>query len=66
MADIWKPQTIEVYQAWVDALKDESSERLSFWEIGFIESINEQLSRGRNLTERQADTLEKIYSEKTN
>jgi thiaminase len=65
MADIWKPQSIEVYQSWIDAISEESSEKLTSWETDFIDSIQARLISGRTLTERQAEVLERIYAEKT-
>lgn len=66
MAKIWEPQSIEVYQAWVDAISSEASDRITSWEIDFIDSIDSQLKGKRNLTERQAEILERIYTENTN
>ena len=65
MADIWRPQPIEVYQSWVDAIYDEASDNLTTWETNFVESIGGRLAFGNNLTERQAEILERIYTEKT-
>ena len=39
--------------------------RLSEWEAGFIDSIRRQLARGRALTERQAETLDRIWNKAT-
>lgn len=64
MAEIWKPQTLEVYKSWVSAIED-VSEELNDWELNFIESISDKLDRRSNLTERQAEVLERIYAEKT-
>ena len=38
---------------------------LTAWELSFTESVSDQLSQGRPLTERQAEILEKIWSEKS-
>lgn len=64
MSEIWKPQPKEVYQSWIDALKYEASDKLSSWEIDFIESLESQL-RFRNLSEKQAFLLDRIYADKT-
>ena len=61
---VWKPQPIEVYQSWINQLM-EVSEELTQWETNFVENISDRLDRGSNLTERQAEILEKIYVEKT-
>ena len=44
----------------IDALLDSTVARLSPWEIDFLESLNEQVRAGRNLSPRQLDKLEKI------
>lgn len=61
MGIIWKPQPIEVYQAWIGAILDEASDSLTDWEINFIESISTRLNTGKNLTLNQAIKLESIY-----
>lgn len=38
---------------------------LTSWEEDFIESLREQMAAGRALTERQAETLERIYAKRT-
>lgn len=65
MAAIWTPQSIEVYKSWVDAIMDEASDKLNSWETEFIESIGTQLLAQRNLSIKQANILERIYTEKT-
>lgn len=37
---------------------------LTPWELGFLESVSDQLTRGRPLTERQVEILDKIHDEK--
>lgn len=51
------PQMIE------DCEKRES--RLSDWEREFIASLSEQIGRGRTLTPKQAETLERVWNEAT-
>jgi len=65
MAQVWKPQSQEVYQSWVDVIKDEAQDKLSDWEFDFVNSIDIQLANCRDLSEKQATILERIYSEKT-
>ena len=65
MAELWKPQSIEVYKSWIEAIMNEAQEDLTDWETNFIESIENRLANGNNLTERQAEILERIYTEKT-
>lgn len=66
MAEMWKPQPTEVYKSWVDAIISEASDELSTWESEFVNSIDGQLMHNeRNLSEKQANILERIYAEKT-
>jgi hypothetical protein len=65
MAKLWQPQDISVYKSWVEAILDEASNKLSNWEVDFINSIASQLDNNRNLSEKQADIVERIYSERT-
>ena len=65
MSKIWQPQSIDIYKAWIDTIFDESSDSLTDWETNFVESINNQLDNNKQLTERQAEILERIYTEKT-
>lgn len=65
MANIWKPQSIDVYKSWIETLSNEASDDLSVWETNFLESLSGRLEKEMNLTERQAEVLEKIYVEKT-
>ena len=44
---------------------EKRSEKLSDWEIEFIDSISNQLGRGRGLTEKQEQTLERIWNKVT-
>ena len=39
--------------------------RLSEWEAGFIDSLSKQIERGRSLTEKQDETLNKIWDKVT-
>lgn len=38
---------------------------LSTWEEDFVESLTTQREAGRKLSEKQAEILERIYTEKT-
>jgi hypothetical protein len=38
---------------------------LTAWELGFVESVTEQFDAYRSLSEKQFETLERIYAEKT-
>lgn len=52
------------WHEWLDALERDGV-NLSSWETDFVESIRLQLRSGRTLSEKQADTLERIYSART-
>lgn len=41
------------------------SERLTDWEATFIDSLSNQLSKGRGLTERQSEILDRIWDKAT-
>lgn len=38
---------------------------LSPWEEEFVQSVREQVNRGRTLSEKQREIIERIYSERT-
>lgn len=65
MAELWKPQSIETYKTWVDALVTEASEKMNDWETTFIANITMRLDSGVNLTEPQAEILERLYTKLT-
>ena len=39
--------------------------RLTEWEQGFIDSLSKQLERGRSLTEKQEEILNRIWDKAT-
>lgn len=53
-----------LWRSWVDQITLEGV-NLTTWEEEFVESVESQLDGGRKLTKRQAEILERIYSEKT-
>lgn len=65
MGTVWKPQPIDVYKSWIDAIKNEASDKLNDWEISFVESIESKLDNNWNLSEAQANKLESIYTKYT-
>lgn len=65
MAEMWKPQSIDVYRDWLTALAEEASDNLNDWETTFLDSIGLRLLDGKDLTQKQAEILERIYTEKT-
>lgn len=48
---------------WITKIQDEGR-GLTTWEEEFVESVAEQLER-RDLSDKQVETLERIYAEKT-
>lgn len=66
MAEIWKPQTIDVYKSWADAIVSEASDKLNAWETSFMEGIVCRLDTKTQLSRPQAEILEKIYVKYTN
>lgn len=68
VSKVFQPQPIEVYESWIEALDEsfkEHDSEPSAWECDFLASLTERLERKVNLTERQAEILERIYTEKT-
>jgi hypothetical protein len=41
------------------------TKRLTAWEVDFVESVTAQWARSRTLSEKQFETLERIYADKT-
>ena len=67
MSELWKPFSREIYQHWVNTIRNEAEGRLSKWERDFLTSIDYYLARhDRELTQLQADKLEAIYVRYTN
>lgn len=60
-----RDEAFNLYFDWI-AQCLEVSDKLSKWELSFIESLDEQLQRKKTLSPRQAEILEKIYADKTN
>ncbi|MFA7706627.1 MAG: hypothetical protein WCX91_05965 [Candidatus Omnitrophota bacterium] len=44
----------------IEKIKD-SDYNLNTWEMDFMISIEEQVDKGRNLTQKQGDSLQNIY-----
>lgn len=53
-----------IYQEWVELIQTEGR-NLTKWELDFVDSIAEQLGNGRQLSDRQIEHLDRIYTEKT-
>jgi hypothetical protein len=58
------PKTTEIIQHFIEELKS-PYKPLTTWEENFIISIEDQFSRRRTLSDKQFETLERIYAEKT-
>lgn len=54
---------VDVQREWIEACLESS--RITSWEQGFLESLSEDLDNGWELSERQAEILERIYNERT-
>lgn len=65
MTEIWKPKDRDTLQHWVDTIVAEASDKLNSWEIGFIENMQLHLASGGGLSQKQEESLERIYAEKT-
>jgi hypothetical protein len=53
------------YEEWLEAIERDGA-NLTSWEEEFVESIRDRFDRGWDtLTERQAEILERIYSDRT-
>lgn len=65
MAEVWKPQAIEIYQSWCSAITMEASDNLNDWESTFVFDVTCKLDVGQNLTQSQAEKLEQIYTKHT-
>ncbi len=50
--------------AWLNTIADQNADT-TVWEDDFLLSVSAIVDAGRPLTEKQLDTLERIYSEKT-
>ena len=58
--------TREELQGFIDAIRAHGPRRgLTKWEGDFVESVAEQLSERGTLTDKQIDTLDRIYADRT-
>lgn len=65
MAPIWRPQTFEVLQQWIDDIIEEASDDLTDWETKFVDDMRIRVLNKWQLSQRQEEILERIYAEKT-
>jgi hypothetical protein len=59
-----KDEAYKIHHEWID--KCLMSDNLTEWEVGFVESVKQQLERKGSISARQIEVLEKIYADKTN
>lgn len=64
MPDVWKPKHPWTYEDWAEAILEHGKD-VTQWEQSFTKSIRKQLDTAQCLTQRQAEILERIYTEKT-
>lgn len=52
---------------WLETCLDpgQLTKKLTAWEANFLESLDDQLGRGRIISEKQFEILERIYADKT-
>ncbi len=53
----------KVVRGWLDRCR-EDGEKLTPWEVSFLESVTDQFDCRGSLSERQLEVLERIYNEK--
>jgi hypothetical protein len=54
----------EIHKMWVKRCL-EDGKGITSWEDSFLTSLETQLEKGKELSEKQIDILERIYSDKT-
>lgn len=65
MAKVWKSVGREILLYWIQSIEDEASDRLSAWEVNFIDSLSQQLQYKTELSQAQEEKLESIYAKYT-
>ena len=58
-------QPAEVVEEWIRMVNEEASKPLTKWEENFMDSITDQFTLRRSLSDKQEEILERIYAEKT-
>ena len=64
MAEVWKPKSMELLKHWIFESLYHGFD-ITDWERNFLVSIDKQLHNTRYLSQKQEETLERIYAEKT-
>jgi hypothetical protein len=65
MAPIWKPQSFEVLNHWLDAILSEASDELDDWETRFVDDMMIRVANKWALSQTQEEKLEQIYAKYT-
>lgn len=47
-------------QIWITALEDHT-ERMTAWEVGFLENVSDRVAGDQELSENQQDRLKEMY-----
>lgn len=54
----------EIIAHWIITINDEGR-NLSKWELDFMESVTQQFERRGSVSDKQEETIERIYADKT-
>ena len=65
MSKMWRAADLQTIKSWIDTIFEEAEEKLTDWERDFVTSVQARNNLGRDLTQKQEEILERIYSEKT-
>lgn len=57
-------QPKEVIAHWIITIND-GGRNLSKWELDFMESVTQQFERRGSVSDKQEETIERIYADKT-
>ena len=58
-----KPDAQTLWRSWINACLTEATKPLSKWEQDFLQSISDDLTFTGKLSDKQIETLERIYTE---
>ena len=60
--DMWIKTCL--HETWINACMTEATKPLTRWEEKFLTSVSDQLTMSGSLSKKQAEVLERIYTEK--
>ena len=63
MSKMWRAADLQTIKSWIDTIFEEAEEKLTDWERDFVTSVQARNNLGRDLTQKQEEILERIYSE---